>query len=263
MPTASTTSSSRRPRRKASCCSRTSRTRRTRAGESFATPPQAIGGEALSTDVVVVDLDRDGDLDIVTAAGIGAPDRAFINAGGAFTSTALGLATVDSRAVAAGDINGDAFVDLVFANSGTSAVLINTGSGAAFTAGRRHRSARCARRAARRFVRRRAAGARARQRRRRRRRVSQHARRVHARNDAGNGPHERRGHRRLQRRQPRRPRVRARHRDAARGAERARVAEHLGQRAASSSSPTSSARPRRRRCSSATSTSTHAPTCSP
>ncbi len=37
--------------------------------------------------------------------------------------------------MAAGDINGDAFVDLVFANSGTSTVLVNTGSGAAFTPG--------------------------------------------------------------------------------------------------------------------------------
>ena len=41
----------------------------------------------------------------------------------------------DSRAVAVGDINGDAFVDLVFANSGTSTVLVNTGSGGTFAAG--------------------------------------------------------------------------------------------------------------------------------
>ena len=102
---------------------------------TFATPPQALGGEALTTDLRVADLDRDGDLDIVTAAGSGAPNRAFVSAGGTFTSASLGLASVESRAVAVGDVNGDAFVDLVFAGPGTSTLLLNTGSGATFTAG--------------------------------------------------------------------------------------------------------------------------------
>ena len=102
---------------------------------TFATPPQALGGEALTTDIAIADLDRDGDLDIVTAASSGAPARVFVQTGGAFTSASLGLADVDSRAVAVGDVNGDAFLDLVFANSGTSSVLINTGSGATFAAG--------------------------------------------------------------------------------------------------------------------------------
>jgi hypothetical protein len=100
---------------------------------TFATPPQALGGETLTTDIAIADLDRDGDLDIVTAAGAGAPNRVFVAAAGTFTSAAVGLADVESRAVAVGDVNGDGFVDLVFAASGTTAVLINTGSGAAFT----------------------------------------------------------------------------------------------------------------------------------
>jgi hypothetical protein len=102
---------------------------------TFATPPQALGGETLTTNIAIADLDRDGDLDIVTAASSGAPNRVFLQASGAFTSASLGLADADSRAVAVGDVNGDAFLDLVFANAGTSTVLLNTGSGATFTPG--------------------------------------------------------------------------------------------------------------------------------
>ena len=57
-----------------------------------------------------------------------------MNTNGSFASTSLGGDAADSRAVAAGDLNGDAFVDLVFANAGSSSVLINTGAGA-FTPG--------------------------------------------------------------------------------------------------------------------------------
>jgi hypothetical protein len=102
---------------------------------TFATPPQALGGETLTTDVAVADLDRDNDLDIVTAASAGAPARVFVSAGETFTNAALGLADADSRAVAIGDVNGDGLLDLAFANSGTSTVLLNSGSGATFTAG--------------------------------------------------------------------------------------------------------------------------------
>jgi len=108
----------------------------TNAGRrTFATPPQTLGGEALTTDIAIADLDRDGDLDIVTAAGAGAPNRVFVASGGTFTSASLGLANVESRAVAVGDVNGDGFLDLVFAAAGTTTVLRNTGSGATFTPG--------------------------------------------------------------------------------------------------------------------------------
>jgi VCBS repeat-containing protein len=104
------------------------------ARRMLAPTPQSLGGEALGTDLAIVDLDRDGDLDIVLAAAAGAPDRAFLAANGSFTTAALGAATLDSRAVAAGDVNGDAFVDLVFANPGGSSLLVNSGAGGIFTA---------------------------------------------------------------------------------------------------------------------------------
>jgi hypothetical protein len=54
----------------------------------------------------------------------------FLNSGpAAFTPSALGDPSEDSRAVAAGDINGDLLVDLVFANSGPSPVYINQSGG--------------------------------------------------------------------------------------------------------------------------------------
>jgi VCBS repeat-containing protein len=104
------------------------------AHRELSTAPAQLGGEALGNDVVATDLDRDGDLDIVVAAGAGAPDRAFVNVSGSFSSAAIGDPSVDSRAVAFGDINGDGFVDLAFATQNGAALLINSGSGASFNA---------------------------------------------------------------------------------------------------------------------------------
>jgi VCBS repeat-containing protein len=99
---------------------------------ALSTAPTALGGEALGTDVALADLDRDEDLEIVVAAAVGAPNRVFRNSGGAFTSAAIGAASEDSRAVAIGDLNGDGFPDLVFANNVANAVYLNQGAGATF-----------------------------------------------------------------------------------------------------------------------------------
>ncbi len=100
----------------------------------LSTSPLALGGGALGTDVAVADLDSDGHLDLVVAAGAGAPSRELLSSGGTFTAVPLGPATADGRAIATGDLNGDQFVDLVIAQPGGSALYLNQGSGGAFAA---------------------------------------------------------------------------------------------------------------------------------
>ena len=57
----------------------------------------------------------------------------FLNSGTAtFTALTVGAANEDSRAVAAGDINGDRLTDLVFANGSPSTVYTNQGSAGVF-----------------------------------------------------------------------------------------------------------------------------------
>ncbi len=98
---------------------------------TLSTTPTVLGGDALGTDIALADLDRDADLDVIVAAGVGAPNRIFRNSGSTFETAAIGAPSEDSRAVAVGDLNGDAFPDLVFANNGASAVYLNQ-AGATF-----------------------------------------------------------------------------------------------------------------------------------
>jgi hypothetical protein len=78
----------------------------------------------------LADLDGDSDLDIATATGPGTANRIFLNSGSAtFTTFTLGDPMQDSRAVAAGDINGDLLTDLVFANGGPNSVYTNQSAG--------------------------------------------------------------------------------------------------------------------------------------
>jgi hypothetical protein len=99
---------------------------------ALSTTPTVLGGDALGTDIALADLDNDADLDVIVAAGVGAPNRIYRNAGGTFEPVAIGAPSEDSRAVAVGDLNGDTFLDLVFANNGASAVYLSQGGGATF-----------------------------------------------------------------------------------------------------------------------------------
>jgi len=70
------------------------------------------------------DLDADGDLDLVEAAGEQS-NRVYFNDGmGRFTHITLEDDSEDTYGVAIGDLNGDGLPDLVFANSGAPNVVM-------------------------------------------------------------------------------------------------------------------------------------------
>jgi hypothetical protein len=94
--------------------------------------PLALPDATPSSDVALVDLDNDGDLDLVTANATGVSNNVFVNDGaGTFTLFAT-LGAGNSNAVAAADLDGDGLVDLAFANSSPNGVYRNTG-GVSFT----------------------------------------------------------------------------------------------------------------------------------
>jgi hypothetical protein len=96
--------------------------------------PTALGAAIPASDLALVDLDGDADLDLVMANNTGEGSAVFQNGGlGTFTR----FATIDagtSNGVAAADFDGNGLVDLVFANSGSGTVYLN-GSGGTFTRG--------------------------------------------------------------------------------------------------------------------------------
>ncbi len=96
--------------------------------------PLNLGDLSAGNDLAVADLDGDQDLDLVTANGPGKGNGVFLNSGTAsFVGTSLGTTAGDSRAVAVGDVNGDTFLDIVFANASPNPVYTNQGVPGSFT----------------------------------------------------------------------------------------------------------------------------------
>lgn len=96
------------------------------AGAFLATPLSLQADD--SYDAALIDLDRDGDLDLVLANALG--NRVLFNNGaGAFESRLI-LGAGASRGLAAVDLDHDTAVDLVFATSSGAVVYRNDGLGA-------------------------------------------------------------------------------------------------------------------------------------
>ncbi len=94
-----------------------------------------LGGEddrvMHSQDVLVGDLDNDGDIDIVIINEL-QENYAFLNDGaGHFTPVQIGAEADNSQAGALGDLDGDGFLDLVVANYEISKVYLSSGDPAA------------------------------------------------------------------------------------------------------------------------------------
>ncbi|MCP5156362.1 MAG: VCBS repeat-containing protein [Ectothiorhodospiraceae bacterium] len=111
------------------------------SGDPFAGAGVDIGTAARHTRALVLaDLDRDGDLDLVAAsAGVGETNLYHRNDGGAdpfaAPGTALSNDTVPTLALTAGDVDGDGDLDLVAGNDGAPIRLYLNGGGTAPFAG--------------------------------------------------------------------------------------------------------------------------------
>jgi hypothetical protein len=100
----------------------------------FSDTPIALGPIGNHRDVVALDIDNDGDPDIVSAGAAGTANGVYMNAGNAsFSTGSLGNPNRDSHAVAVGDIDGDGFADIVFANASADTLFRGSGTSAGFT----------------------------------------------------------------------------------------------------------------------------------
>lgn len=105
--------------------------------ETWRLPPDMTLPGTSSTDVDLVDVDDDGDLDLFVAEGTDSPaprpNRLLLNDGGGvftdFSATHLPPAVANSTEADFGDVDGDGDLDAIVANLGPEQLLINNGMG--------------------------------------------------------------------------------------------------------------------------------------
>ncbi len=95
---------------------------------TFASPKVVSLGSAVARDLILVDLDLDGDLDVAAAIEGTAPHTWLNNGWGILIPEGPSLARLE-QCVAAGPLNSDAYPELVFAVSDGSAHLIELNLG--------------------------------------------------------------------------------------------------------------------------------------